>query len=114
MASELTQGVGIETDRRLTNRHGGDELRWLRATRVRPGQAATLINWSSHGLLVETGTRLVPETAVVVQLIGERRRVMASGRVLRSSVASISGVSGVRYHGAVRLDRPIDLSDSSA
>ena len=112
MASELTRGVEIETDRRLTDRHRANELPWLNTTRVRPGRAARLINWSSDGLLIETGTRLVPETTVVVQLIGSRRRVVVSGRVLRSSVVSISHVSGVRYHGAVQLDRAIDLSSA--
>ena len=112
VASELTQAV--ETDRRLTRRRGADEIRWLKVTRVRPGRVATLINWSSEGLLIETTTRLVPETIVVVQLIGERKRIVASGRVLRSSVASISGMAGMRYHGAVRFDHPIDFSDSSA
>ncbi len=72
--------------------------------RVRPGREAVVINISPDGALIETTHRLLPGTAVELQLDSAGRRIFIRGRVLRCCVACVRPASLV-YRGAIAFER---------
>lgn len=101
-------------ERRRMPRHSGQALDWVRAVRLWPRLAATLINLSEEGAVVETSIALRPGAHAGVHLTGASGGWQASGRVTRSWVASVVPEGGVRYRGAVVFDRRIDLSGTGS
>ena len=81
----------------------------LACARVRPGRPAMVINVSQGGALIETDARLLPGTAVELQLLGESApRCRATGRVLRCHVSMLTG-GRIRYRGALMFTEPLSL-----
>jgi hypothetical protein len=76
------------------------------AARVRPGHAATVIDVSAGGALVETAHRLLPGSSVELQMETSSRRASIRGRVLRCAVSMLQP-SSVCYRGAIGFDRPL-------
>ena len=98
------------TERRHSPRRSGEALSWIREFRLRPRLDATLVNLSEEGALIETPTYLCPGVRTFIHLAGPSGVWRVSGQVARSWVASIVIEHGVRYRGALRFDRQIDLS----
>jgi hypothetical protein len=91
-------------ERRSTPRWPGrHEHHPFTAARLRPGRDITLINLSTGGALVESGSRLLPGTRVDLQLLGSGIRRVVRGRVLRCHVCALRG-DGVLYRGAVMFE----------
>lgn len=86
--------------RRRHNEHG------IIAARVRPGIDVALIDVSADGALIETSRRLLPGTAVELQLETRQARAAVRGRVVRCSVSRLRA-SSVSYRGAVSFDRTL-------
>ena len=107
MGAPMTSGPAVER-RRHVRRPAGD-LAWLRAVRLRPGLDAVAVDLSPGGALVETATRLRPRMKTVLQLTAGDRELRASGEIVRAWVSAIAPGRGVRYRGALRFDRPMDL-----
>jgi len=91
-------------DRRRTPRHGRVEEHGIVSAKVRPGRDAAVVDVSAGGALLETAHRLLPGTAVELQLETSGGREIVRGRVLRCTVTSLRSTS-VCYRGAVGFDR---------
>ena len=91
------------TERRQTHRRQRLEEHGIVSTRVRPGHHATLIDVSAGGALIETNHRLLPGTAVELQVETGTVRASVRGRVLRSAVIRVHP-SRVCYRGAIGFD----------
>lgn len=84
--------------RRSIEEHG------IVSARIRPGSDASVVDVSAGGALLETLHRLLPGTAIELQLASDNRRTAVRGRVTRCAVACLSA-AGVRYRGAIAFDR---------
>ena len=76
---------------------------------LRPGCAVLLIDVGPGGTLVEASRPMRPGSVVHLQFTTEGRTIAINGRVLRCAVWSIDLRDGVRYRGALKFDRPLDL-----
>ena len=87
---------------RLTHHHDHGIV----SVRIRPGHAASLVDISASGALLETMHRLLPGTTIDlhVETAGERARFR--GRVVRCAVVSVRAAA-VAYRGAVAFDHPL-------
>lgn len=107
MGRALTDGRPAE--RRHSPRRSGEALSWIREFRLRPRLDATLINLSDAGAVIETSAYLCPGGRTSISLVGPSGAWRVSGRVARVWVASVGAEHGVRYRGALRFDRHIEL-----
>ena len=82
-----------------------EEHRILNAS-VRPGQKARVIDVSAGGALIETSERLLPGTAVELQLETRTERTSVRGQVLRCAVIRLRP-TWVCYRGAIVFDRDL-------
>ena len=96
-------------DRRRHVRLPAADLAWLQGVRLRPGLDAALVDLSPGGALGETGTRLRPRMKTELQLTTGGGQLRASGELVRAWVSAIVPGRGVRYRGALRFDRRLDL-----
>ena len=71
---------------------------------VRPGHRARLIDVCAGGVLIETNHRLLPGTAVELQVECGTDRTSMRGRVLRCAVVRVRP-TWVCYRGAIAFDR---------
>ncbi|MCC7417176.1 MAG: PilZ domain-containing protein [Acidobacteria bacterium] len=92
-------------ERRRSSRRTGVGSHGIVAARVRPGHAASVIDISAEGVLLETAHRLLPGTDIEVQLETSSSRMSVRGRVLRCSVSALQPC--VRYRGAIGFDRAL-------
>ena len=90
-------------DRRQSRRRSLEEHSIVCA-RVRPGMDVALVDVSAGGALVETIHRLLPGSAIELQLDSGERRAAVRGRVLRCAVAGLRS-GAVWYRGAIGFDR---------
>lgn len=101
MASGLMEAVA---ERRACVRVGPATTVWAPSATLRPGHELTIVNLAPHGVLVRTGTRILPGKRVDLQLIGGGTRHSAAGRVLRCRVVSLSPMC---YEAAITLDETL-------
>ena len=99
-------------ERRRHVRRPAADLGWFRGARLRPGLDAALLDFSPGGALVETAVRLRPGIKTVLHLKTRDGELRAPGEVVRAWVSAIQPNRGVRYGGALRFDRPIDLPEA--
>lgn len=100
--SDAAENAGHE--RRSTRRRRQVEEHGIISARVRPGSEAALIDVSAGGALIETFHRMLPGSAIELQLAAGERRVAVRGRVVRCTVACLRA-SGIWYRGAIAFDR---------
>ena len=101
-ASELVLAAAADPegdDRRTALRRGPRELPWLSEARLPWGANISLVNISSSGLLVESGSKLVPGTATELHLRGPQANLVVPVRFVRSEIARIDSL-GVKYHAS--------------
>lgn len=91
-------------DRRHSRRTGVGE-HGIVSARVRPGHLVVVIDISAGGVLIEVSQRLLPGSAVDLQLNTAHRRTALRGRVLRCAVTRLHPAS-VSYRAAIVFDRP--------
>jgi hypothetical protein len=91
-------------DRRASRRVTTTDEHGIVSARVRAGADVAVIDASAEGVLVEGRQRLVPNTALDLQLSTDSLQVTLRGRVIRSMVSRL-GASVVWYRGAIRFDR---------
>jgi hypothetical protein len=99
---------GFETNRRASPRYLASELRGLREARIRFGPEVSLVDVSMGGALIETDTRLQPDSEAVLEIVGNLHRAVPF-RVVRSQ-ATIAG-GALRYRGACAFTQSIDVAD---
>ena len=68
-----------------------------------------LLNISSTGMLVETGSKLEPGSVTKLHLCGPDTHLVVPARFVRSEVAAVNR-EGVKYHAAAMFQKPLDLS----
>ena len=92
-------------DRRTSSRTG-IEQHGIVSARVRPGHRVAVIDVSAGGALIEGANRLLPGTAVDLQVETVHRRATIRGRVLRCAVIRLRS-SSVWYRAAIAFDRQL-------
>ena len=90
-------------ERRVYSRFGQPTISHVRAV-LRPGRLVFLVNLSSGGALVEGRRPLRPGSRVYLHLSTDNQCAGRAAHVLRCAVASLTGVDGVRYRGALKFD----------
>jgi hypothetical protein len=94
------------SERRREPRHTGGGSRFGSSAVLRPGQAVTLVNITSHAALVESESRLRPGAVTEMQLAESERRTSIKGRLDRCYVAALEPI---RYRGLVVFEQSLDL-----
>ena len=101
METVVSEGA---TDRRGARRLEAFEEHRIISAAVRPGHRARVIDVSAGGALIETSLRLLPGTAVELQVETGTNRANVRGRVLRCAVVRLRP-TWVCYRGAIAFDR---------
>ncbi len=99
----------LQDDRRSHRRFPAGELRGLREARIRFGPPVALVDVSAGGALLESETRLQPDTEALLELARGDGKIVVPFRVLRSHVAALNGAP--RYRGACAFKSPLDIDD---
>jgi hypothetical protein len=94
---------GLRTERRQSTRRRHVEEHGIVSARIRPGHAATVIDVSAGGALVETPRRLLPGSAVEIQVERNDDRLAVRGVVSRCGVSRVHATI-VWYRGAIVFD----------
>ena len=89
-------------DRRASHRSGIGGHGIISA-RVRPGHFVTVIDVSAGGASIDLSRRLLPGSAVDLQISTARRGITLRGRVLRCTVIGLHSAS-VSYRAAMAFD----------
>lgn len=76
--------------------------------------AATLVNISPSGVLVETAEKYRVGSEATILFEGGFEPSTASGRVVRCEVAVMGRDGVLRYHIAIEFSAPLDLGDALA
>lgn len=106
--ADLARFLGIQPQQDRAPRWERSDLLWLENIRLTWGANLHLVNMSSSGLLVESGIRMTVGNLTDFQFEDrEEQDYVMSGRVVRSDVASVSGV-GVKYVTAAVFDKPFE------
>ena len=95
-------------ERRIALRKGRGDVPWLSGIKVSWGAELQLINISSTGVLVETGSKFAPGSTTNLHLSGPETNLVVPVRFIRSDVARIDGL-GVRYRAAAAFAQEVDL-----
>jgi hypothetical protein len=103
---KLKKSAGDE--RRTAERKGRVDVPWLSAIKLSWGVEVSLVNISSSGVLVETGSKFVPGSVSELHLTGPETNVVVPVKFIRSEVARIDGF-GVKYHAAAAFENEVDL-----
>ena len=93
-------------ERRIALRKGRGDVPWLSGVKAAWGTELELINISSTGLLVETGSKFTPGSTTELHLSGPDTNLIVPVRFIRSDVARIDGL-GVRYRAAAAFAREV-------
>ena len=93
---------------RRTSPRTGIEQHGIVAARVRPGHRVAVIDISAGGALIEGANRLMPGTAVDLQVETIHRRTTLRGQVLRCAVTRLRS-SSVCYRAAIAFDRQLSV-----
>jgi hypothetical protein len=76
-----------------------------------PGVAATLVNLSAAGVLVESASRLLPGTVLTVHFNGTFNPASIESRVVRCEVAGIATDGSLRLAFSTRIALPNEADD---
>ena len=100
---------GDAEERRIALRKGRGEVPWLSGIKLSWGPELQLVNISSTGVLVESGSKFAPGSTTELHLSGPETNLVVPVRFIRSAVAKIDGL-GVRYHAAAAFAKELDLA----
>jgi CheY-like chemotaxis protein len=95
-------------DRRTALRRAQQDLPWLSGVALGWGTDVSLVNISTSGVLMETGSKFAPGSTTELHLKGPETNLVVPVRFVRTDIARIDNL-GVKYHAAARFDREIDL-----
>jgi CheY-like chemotaxis protein len=100
-------------ERRIALRKGRGDVPWLSGIKLSWGPELQLINISSTGVLVETGSKFAPGSTTNMHLCGPETNLVVPVRFIRSAVARIDGL-GVKYHAAAAFAKELDIDRCAA
>src|ERR1700730_15528422 len=86
------------------------DVTWLSSIRLPWGLEVRLLNISSTGMLIETGSKFTPGSDTHLQLSGPETDLVISACFVRSEVAAVDRL-GVTYHAAVSFKKQLDLNE---
>ncbi len=86
------------------------EIEGFQSVVLSPGGPVDALNLSNSGILVETGARAKPGSAVQVRIFTAGGNHEVEAKVVRSEVMTVSK-NGIRYELAIAFDTPLDLID---
>jgi CheY-like chemotaxis protein len=95
-------------ERRTAERKSLGDVPWLSAIKLSWDVEVSLVNISSSGVLVETGSKFVPGSVSELHLTGPDTNLVMPVRFIRTEVARIDGL-GVKYHAAAAFESELDL-----
>ena len=104
---DLLNWCGLGVKRLRAHRWSRAELPWLSGIKL-PWGDARLLNVSTSGLLIESGSKLMPGSSAVFHLWGLNKNLMVPARIVRSEVGAVDP-SGVKYRAAAAFEREVDL-----
>ena len=90
------------------HRWAPSDLPWAFRAETSWGLELAVLNVSRSGMLVESGSKLVPDSVTEFRLLAEDRMLMMPARVVRSEVAAVD-VKGVRYRAAAVFSKQFGL-----
>jgi PilZ domain-containing protein len=99
-------GMGIK--RLRAHRFTRLDLPWLSQVLLPWGTEAQLLNISSSGLLIESGSKFDPGSTTTFHLSGANKQLVVPARIVRSHVSAVDN-RGVKYLSAAVFDKNIDL-----
>jgi len=112
--AEKAETAVAESNRRVDPRYPPSAIPAITGMRLSPGEAVSLVNISSSGVLVEGKTRFVPGTRVTVHFEGTMKPNQIKARVVRCQVSAIGGGGSLQYQSAIafegRLELPVEDS----
>ena len=109
-----SNGPDAEVNRRHEPRYPASAVPEITSVRLSSGDAATLIDISASGILLEGKTRLVPGKQVTIELEGTISQKQIKGKVVRCQVSAIESGS-LQYRTAVAFAQRLELAiDASA
>jgi len=82
------------------------DVSWLRTVRLPWGLELRVINISSSGMLLESGTKIQPGKVSDLRLCSPEGDIVIPASFVRSEVGDVSP-RGVTYHVAVTFDKPL-------
>lgn len=95
-------------DRRVSHRTERQDVPWLWSVRLPWGTDVDLVNISSTGLLLESGSKVSPGVTLELRLTGPGMSRVVAARFVRSAVARVDRL-GVRYYAGAQFEQPLDL-----
>jgi hypothetical protein len=96
-------------DRRTALRKPLGDLPWLSNARLAWGAEISLVNISTSGVLLESGSKFAPGSSTDLHLSGPQTNLVVPVRFVRSEIAKIDSM-GVRYRAAAAFGQEIDLT----
>jgi CheY-like chemotaxis protein len=84
------------------------ELPWMCSIHTRWGIDASVVNVSRSGVLIESQSRLAPESSIELHVRGRATTLDVPARVIRSEVSAID-LRGVKYRSAAIFDAALQL-----
>jgi hypothetical protein len=85
------------------------DVPWLSTVKLPWGLEVRVLNISSTGMLIETGSKFTPGTVTELQLYGPETDLVVSACFVRSEVALVDG-RGVKYRAAATFKKQLDLN----
>lgn len=101
-------GDAAADERRRALRKGREDVPWLSGVRLMSGVELELVNISSTGVLLQTGSKFAPGCTTNLQLFGPATNLVVPVRFIRSEVARMD-VLGVRYYAAAAFAQALDI-----
>jgi CheY-like chemotaxis protein len=104
-----TSDSAASDDRRTAPRKALGEIPWLSTVRLAWSVDISLINISSSGVLIESGSKFEPGSTADLHLTGPDTNLVVPVRFVRSEIAKVDS-RGVKYQAAAAFGKEIDLS----
>lgn len=83
------------------------DVSWLQTVKLPWGLELRVINISSTGMLLESGTKIKPGKVSDLKLCSPDGEIVIPASFVRSEVADVN-TRGVKYHVAVTFDKPLE------
>jgi hypothetical protein len=96
----------VRGERRASPRLALDQLPWLKHVNVDLTRAASIIDLSVGGALIEVDVPVHPGQATQFELCGDGMRTLVSGHVIRTEVSALH-VDAIRYRSACAFSEPL-------
>ena len=109
MMAESKSPAAPEVNTRHEQRYPASAVPEITAVRLSSGDAATMINISASGILVEGRARLAPGKRVTIEFEGSISTKEIKSRVVRCQVSAIEGGS-LQYRTALAFTQRLELA----